>query len=427
MESKRIVYDKSHHVMSCGAIGSLQTLSVVPVVAGDSLDCDLQALVRLSPLARQLYIDAKVDLFAFFIPYRYIYSNWTDFILGGVDEAVTLGTQSVSDDVLCCAHKMDVGTNPQPTWLVYGLPMIFNHYFRDPNDVAGLWALNALAAMSGDNRLKYGIPCCHLPTLWTTGNYNQEISSADYYYTVSGSVVDLLEVAQLQARLRGELGKQYFGARYDELVKHKWGAEVSNDALQKPWLCAHESSWLSSKDVEGTDSSTLGRINGVSAGLASMRMPLRFFPEHGSLWIVALVRFPPIHNNERHYLCSKAEPTYQVMAGDPEVVKSLNPIPLYASEVLYASGYNNIGMIPHSQWYRHHPNSVHYNYSLLLGHPFVRTNPTTPSEARYIPNTAYDDVFSNRDLKHWNLQGHIEMECRSMVPDPVSSIFAGTR
>jgi hypothetical protein len=50
MLDNRNAYDLSHFSFSLGAIGSLQTLSVVPIVAGDSMQLDLQGVFRLSPL-----------------------------------------------------------------------------------------------------------------------------------------------------------------------------------------------------------------------------------------------------------------------------------------------------------------------------------------------------------------------------------------
>ena len=89
----RSVYDLSHFSMNVGQIGALQTLSTIPVVAGDTLDINLQGVFRLSPLRRNLYLDCMVDLFAFYVPHRHIYGDdWVDFVRQGTDETVTFGS-----------------------------------------------------------------------------------------------------------------------------------------------------------------------------------------------------------------------------------------------------------------------------------------------------------------------------------------------
>ena len=48
--AERDLIDLDHFVYSTGSIGSLKTLSVVPVVAGDSFQLDVVGAFRLSPL-----------------------------------------------------------------------------------------------------------------------------------------------------------------------------------------------------------------------------------------------------------------------------------------------------------------------------------------------------------------------------------------
>ena len=83
---KRQSYDLSHWSMQVGLIGALQTFTCIPVVAGDSISLDARCVMRLSPLRRNMFLDAVVDLFAFFVPHRHVYgSNWTDFIKAGTE------------------------------------------------------------------------------------------------------------------------------------------------------------------------------------------------------------------------------------------------------------------------------------------------------------------------------------------------------
>ena len=55
--------------------GIVVVSSVIPVIAGDSLEIDFKSVFRLSPLRRNMYLDCMVDLFLFYVPHRFIYSS----------------------------------------------------------------------------------------------------------------------------------------------------------------------------------------------------------------------------------------------------------------------------------------------------------------------------------------------------------------
>uniref|UniRef100_UPI003AF8C5D6 major capsid protein n=1 Tax=Thiolapillus sp. TaxID=2017437 RepID=UPI003AF8C5D6 len=92
----RTSFDLSHFAFSCGKIGSLQTLSVIPTLPGDSFDINVAMTFRLAPLRRALSLDAHIDLYAFWIPHRHCYdgqgedNQFIKFIKQGLDPAGTV-------------------------------------------------------------------------------------------------------------------------------------------------------------------------------------------------------------------------------------------------------------------------------------------------------------------------------------------------
>jgi len=186
-ENQRVRYDLSHWSMKTGSIGGLQTLSTIPIVAGDSFEMSVDCVIRLSPLRRNLYIDAVVDLYAFYIPYRHIYSNWATFLTSGIDEAVTLGTVSPATDArIQCVGLACPRNEAIPTWLTKGYMQIWNRYFRDPSDVAGILAETYLEGLTvGHANLAYGIPCAQLKRMWNAAPLTTT-TTADYRLPLSG-------------------------------------------------------------------------------------------------------------------------------------------------------------------------------------------------------------------------------------------------
>ena len=95
----RTAHDLSHFIFSSGKMGQLQTLSVVPVIAGDSIELDLVGSLRLAQLRRGLAVDSRVDVFSFYIPHRHIYKDeWEQFMKDGFDATPLTQTTSVPID-----------------------------------------------------------------------------------------------------------------------------------------------------------------------------------------------------------------------------------------------------------------------------------------------------------------------------------------
>src|SRR5207253_10438221 len=72
-----------------------------------------------------------------------------------------------------------------------------------------------------------------------------------------------------------------------------------------------------SYDVDGTDQTSLGQFSGRVQQTYKHSVPRFFVPEHGTMFTLALVRFPPTATKEIQYLNAKGALTYTDIAGDP--------------------------------------------------------------------------------------------------------------
>src|SRR5438132_9741173 len=63
--------------------------------------------------------------------------------------------------------------------------------------------------------------------------------------------------------------------------------------------------WASGYDVDGTDQSSLGQFSGRVQQTYKHSVPRFFVPEHGIMFTLALVRFPPTATKEIQYLNAK--------------------------------------------------------------------------------------------------------------------------
>src|SRR5207253_4294418 len=76
--------------------------------------------------------------------------------------------------------------------------------------------------------------------------------------------------------------------------------------------------WASGYDVDGTDQTSLGQFSGRVQQTYKHSVPRFFVPEHGTMFTLALVRFPPTATKEIQYLNAKGALTYTDIAGRSE-------------------------------------------------------------------------------------------------------------
>src|SRR5206468_747181 len=91
----------------------------------------------------------------------------------------------------------------------------------------------------------------------------------------------------------------------------------------RPLLVMRSNLWASGYDVDGTDQTSLGQFSGRVQQTYKHSVPRFFVPEHGTMFTLALVRFPPTATKEIQYLNAKGALTYTDIAGDPVLYGNL--------------------------------------------------------------------------------------------------------
>lgn len=241
--------------------------------------------------------------------------------------------------------------------------------------------------------------------------------------------LNLSELTRHKAILKSEIERNWFGKRYTDLLERTWGGFADADADQRPTLLMRETNWMSGYDIDGSGDANLGQYAGKAATVLDMNIHRRFFPEHGCLWLMALVRFPTIWEKEVHYLARKVNPDYDEISGDPDTLMGRRPHTLNRWEVFSAIASTDtatLGIHPYGQWYRYHPSVIHSRFDELDGFPFLPYAPQSVLQAQYHYPGDYDDVFATSQLGHWRSQLRVNAIVDRVVPGPVTSIYTGT-
>src|SRR3989442_13668842 len=91
--------------------------------------------------------------------------------------------------------------------------------------------------------------------------------------------------------------------------------------------------WASGYDVDGTDQTSLAPFSVRVKETYKHSVPRFFVPEHGNMFTLALVRFPPPATKEIQYLNAKGALTYTDIAGNPVLYGNFPPREIYMKDV----------------------------------------------------------------------------------------------
>ncbi|MDA7949822.1 MAG: hypothetical protein MPJ78_20445, partial [Hyphomicrobiaceae bacterium] len=340
---KRTAFDLSHLSHECGKIDRLKVLDVFTAAAGDSVQIDFQGAFRLSPLERALTLDARIDIAAFAIPHRHIYGfdTWSAFIRDGEAETITFphvdnsATESASHAPSLAYLGVGDLTNIRqiPKWLVEGYNRIRGRFFINPgashaDDLNAEFYTDDLPG-SADGDL-YGREVSPLRTPWTTGMNGTRSLETAQQRNVQGEVVagqadrmDVIDITAARAMLGRMTTREYYGRRHVDLIRQIWGGNVSADADERPIMLGRTTAMMSGYDINGTDEHSLGSYKGKADTTARLFVPLRFCPEHCSIFVVGVMRFPICHKSEIQYLARNPNPTYDELAADPILLRTM--------------------------------------------------------------------------------------------------------
>src|SRR5260370_37730460 len=111
---------------------------------------------------------------------------------------------------------------------------------------------------------------------------------------------------------------------YDEFIS-SFGGKTSYDADKRLLLVMRSNLLASGYDVDGTDQTSLGQFSGRVQQTCKLSVPRFFVPEHGTMFTLAIVSFPPTATKEIQYLNAIVALTYTAIAGDPVLYGNLPP------------------------------------------------------------------------------------------------------
>src|SRR5260221_14146865 len=116
--------------------------------------------------------------------------------------------------------------------------------------------------------------------------------------------------------------------------------------------------WGSGYGGDGTAPTSLCKFSGHFQQPYKLSVPRFFVPVHGTMFTLAVVRFPPTATKEIQYLNAKGALTYTDIAGDPVLYGNLPPREISMKDVFRSGDSSKKFKIAEVQWYRYAPSYV---------------------------------------------------------------------
>jgi len=450
-------YNLSHLAHVVGHIGRLQTISVIPVVAGDSLSINLDGILRLAPTRKEIVSECQIDICAFYVPHRHVYGqDWIDSVSQGIQDNVPMPAGPAVDadsrdpfylGIHTCGATVNAALN-------YGYNAILNRYFMVPTTSSNgyMGGVNYAFYPNGTtseakNTRSYGARIARLPHILNgavivnqsvnAGGFNRSYTEADWGVQIpqddpapGTALLDIRDLKSIQSRYRSIQEQNYFAAFYNDVVAQKWDTKgVNTDADQRPTYLGRNTQFISGSDVNGTDDATLGTFIGKTLDRIGFNLPRRLFPEHGNVWIMMVPRFPLVHTREQHPLLATAQNDQKLLLADPGIWAG-EPVVAFDPNIWLSGGAGWTPDVeamqqPYGQEYRYQPNRVHPVFDIIPGYPFTDWNASTFNEWYYYVDNEYADTFQTSQIAQWQAHMSLAVTKFSSVVDPRTSITAG--
>src|SRR5262249_19931518 len=150
--------------------------------------------------------------------------------------------------------------------------------------------------------------------------------------TTSTTSIDIMGLQAAYANLHTDQERDYFMQRYHDVIS-SFGGKTSYDADNRPLLVMRSNLWASGYDVDGTDQTSFCQFSGLGPHAYKHYVPSLLVPEHGTMFALALVRFPPTAAKDIQCLNAKGDLTYTDIAGAPVLYGTLPSREIFMEDV----------------------------------------------------------------------------------------------
>lgn len=265
-----------------GSFYQLVPVARKAVVPGESAAIDVDVRFESEPFSQNVMSGGIFSLYAFYTPYRLVWSDWVNWLAEPQSAAVVPSVNS-SWPFLFEGYQRAAGTLSPLGRRAYKL--LYNQYFGQ-QQYSSSWYADI--TLDTDQTVK---------NVRTTDQFNGKLQSeADiaqqtFTGTVAGSVATL-NLNDLRQALRNAYSGRRADMTGDKYVDAlaRMGVNLDWRVQMAPEFLGMQSCDFMPRDSRASDATNTGRAWSRYQGQCSLKTPRRFFAEHGIVWVVAAMR-----------------------------------------------------------------------------------------------------------------------------------------
>ena len=384
----------------------------IPCIAGDSLNIQVGTSVRLHPLRRAAGMPIVQELFAFYLPYRWYRSQYPEELVNRTTRAAE--TQAFDLDLSGVPALLSRTLNV-PAHVPHALGAIIEHHFKQPNQ-SEVTAANVLTTEDDGN---YGHLCWELDTWETVPNWEDSSSETSI---PSEHTLAVKNIAQYTATQQMEQFRDWEAVRIEAAHDRIFGGRLNREALQVPEILMHEKTRAKEMQHSAPGSETEGQQMAQAGTSMRGRIPRKFIPEHGSIYIFTLLRIVPTFQQselwiDTHGIQSQAAYALPQDAVKPAAAETLGN--MFAD----TQSSTNAGYRPQNAWYRDMPDFWHPTYFNDDAGWWCRPTPDTKEALHRCKD--WDDVFTSHQYGHGQAHTSIQVSGARPIDGTSSSVYMG--
>jgi len=312
---RRYQYKLNDQNTTKGVWGKLQPLKYIEVAGGDTLSGTISVHNRSAKTVEEIKSRAYTDLYAFYVPYRVVWPQWTQFVTGQSDITLPPLTR-VRDwnfEKTLEGSNAFLGLAYMAVWLRF-----FSNQALANATQKGLDATAPLDVRAAQLEAVHSVP---LPVYRRPTNLDTKLLDAENAVKPVNYVsMDLTDdegnpattvnrVRQAFTEERFQKAREYYGGRYVDYLAAT-GIKANWNILDEPECIGLSNNDWTYRKVKGTGENNLAQVSGYFEGVNTLKLRKTFCPEHGLIVILGACRADLFNAQQgSHVVCHKNERT----------------------------------------------------------------------------------------------------------------------
>lgn len=400
-----------------GRIGRLNCLMQQLTLPGEKMNVNFNGKVRLESLRERDVMRINAGLYAFWTPLRWIWPEFTDYLREGPATAINPPTETDVDWSQYGAGAYDVAANNvmHEFWQT-NILRVANEWFKWPE--ATDWSVADIVLADE------GLPVVPLSAPWSRARFDASPdATADHTIDVSGSTMDVRDLAEVQAKFRSAMKRDVLSFnRYMELVNEAYGtsADPSREVDQVPLMIDQTQVGVNPREMPATDGASLGQWQSIFDFQVNHSIRGFTAPEHGVISFFLVVRFAPIIEAANPLAVNRL--SWQELTGDPEYLSVAQPVGVEFRDLMLTGDASLIGYLPAGWQWRTGFDVIGRKIDERDSFPMMQT-PTTQAECK--DATRIKPAFTQQGLGDYLGDIYIDIQSRLPIASAIDSYMSG--